>query len=133
MLLHEAINKTGVDVYEHLDRQAEVPVVTAAACQGDVSVLRVTEDTATKDLPRTGVVLVRSEASSHTHVLHGEGCLYDPADERRGSLVLGKLTVPEGTEALLSHQEHGALLITPGTYRIGRQREWAGEWQMVAD
>lgn len=133
MILSEAIEKTGVEAYEWLDREAEVPVVTTAAAQGDVSILRVTEKAAKTALPKRGVVLVRSEASSHTHVLHGVGCFYDAAPERSGSLVLGTLTVPEGGEALVSHQEHGALLITPGTYRIGRQREWAGEWRQVAD
>ena len=42
-------------------------------------------------------------------------------------------TVPEGVDVLLSHQEHGALLLSPGTYRIGTQREFAGEWRAVAD
>ena len=50
-----------------------------------------------------------------------------------GDLVLGVLTVPGGTRAVLAHPEHGFLEIDPGTYQIGRQREYAGEWRMVAD
>lgn len=130
MILQEAIDITGVEIHDWLDRQAEVPVVTTAACQGDISILRVTTKGATTPIPRNGVVLVRSEATSHTHVLHGEGCFFDA---RERDLGLGTLTVPEGCEALVSHQEHGALIVEPGTYNIGRQREWAGEWRAVAD
>jgi hypothetical protein len=131
MILSEALEITGTAVYEWLDHEAEVPVVDTAACQGDISILRVTVNDATTALPRAGVVLVRSEATSHTHTLHGDGCFYDPAT--RDGLDLGRLTVPEGREALISHQEHGALLVQPGTYRICRQREYAGEWAYVAD
>jgi hypothetical protein len=131
MILSDALEITGTTAYEWLDRQADVPVVSEAAAQGDISILRVTLPDATTPLPTTGVVLVRSEATSHTHTLHGGGCFYDPAT--RDGLELGRLTVPTGCEALVSHQEHGALLIQPGTYRLGGQREWAGEWVRVAD
>lgn len=131
MILSEALEITGTTVYEWLDMQAEVPMVDTAAAQGDISILRVTLNDAATALPTAGVVLVRSEATSHTHTLHGEGCFYDPA--KGDGLELGRLTVPQGREALISHQEHGALLIQPGTYRLGRQREYAGEWAYVAD
>lgn len=131
MILSEALEITGTTVYEWLDTQAEVPVVDTAACQGDISILRVTVKEATTPLTATGAVLVRSEATTHTHTLHGDGCFYDPA--KGEGLELGRLTVPEGREALISHQEHGALLIQPGTYRLGRQREYQGEWAYVAD
>jgi hypothetical protein len=129
MILSDAITLTGTEIHEHLDRQAEVPVITTAGCQGDVIIHRV-DGQATTPLPRAGAVLVRSEASTHTHMLHGEGCLWDPAED---GLTLGTLTIPGGREALITHQEHGALLVRPGSYRIGRQREFAGEWRMVAD
>jgi hypothetical protein len=125
--------QTGVTVFDWLTRDAEVPVVTRAACQGDVSVLRVTTGPATTALPQAGVAVVRGEAGGNTHSLHGVGCLWDVADGRGGELVLGALTVPEGCEAVLAHPEHGFLALAPGTYRIGRQREFAGEWRMVAD
>jgi hypothetical protein len=124
--------QTGVSVFDWLAREAEVPVVTRAACQGDVSVLRVTTAPATLPLPQAGVAVVRGEAGGNTHSLHGP-VLWDTADGRDGQLVLGTLTVPEGEQAVLAHPEHGFLAITPGTYRVGRQREYAGEWQMVAD
>ena len=74
---------------------------------------------------------MRGENGGNTHALHADGeCYYDATED---GLTLGVLTVTEGASALLSHPEHGYLSITPGTYRIGRQREFAGEWRMVAD
>ncbi len=129
MKLAEAIARTGQDVLDYLDRAADVPVVTRAAAQGDVSILA-TDISATTPLPPAGVVVVRGENGGHTHSLHGD-VFFDASPD--AGLALGTLTVPVGKEALMSHPEHGALLIAPGSYRIGRQREWAGEWRMVAD
>lgn len=121
-------------VLDHLDRQASLPVVTTAACQGDVSILRVTTPPATTPVPPAGIPVVRGEANANTHSLHVIGpVFYSPDDGRGGMLALGLLTVPDGSEAYLLHPEHGGLAIKPGTYRIGRQREYAGEWQAVAD
>lgn len=134
MIMSEAISKYGTEVLEHLDRQVQVPTVTTAACQGDVSILRVTEPAATTPVGKAGVAVVRGESGGNTHSLHGDGSIFwDIAPERDGSLVLGVLTVSEGAEAVLAHPEHGFLAIAPGTYRIGRQREFAGEWRVVAD
>lgn len=122
-------------VLDHLDREATLPIVTRAACQGDVSVLRVTTPPATTALPQAGHPVVRGEAGGNTHSLHaasGSGVCFDLADGR-DELALGTLTVPDGAEAYLLHPEHGGMAIAPGTYRIGRQREWAGEWRLVAD
>jgi len=134
LTLKEAINLTGTEVLEHLDRESSVPVVTRAACQGDVSVFRAEVAAAVKPMPKA-VTVVRSEASSNTHVLHPDGPCFFDYNERASvtDLVLGTLTVPEGSKAILAHQEHGMLTIMPGTYTIGRQREFAGEWAFVAD
>lgn len=132
--LAELEQQTGVTVFDHLIREAEVPVVTRAACQGDVSVLRVTKDAATTVLPPAGFPVVRGEAGGNTHSLHGDGpVFFDPAAGRDGELLLGRLTVPDGSQAVLAHPEHGFLTIASGTWEIGRQREYAGEWRMVAD
>jgi hypothetical protein len=130
MTLAQAIQTTGKDVYDWLDRDAEVPTVTKAGIQGDVSILAVTTKAATKPMPATGVIVIEGE-TGHTHSLHGAG-FFDRATSSDG-LTVGVLTVPDGVDVLMSHQEHGALLIAPGTYRIGRQREFAGEWRQVAD
>jgi hypothetical protein len=102
--------------------------------QGDVSILRVTKAAATKPVATAGVAVVRGENGGNTHSLHGDGPVFwDVAPDRDGELLLGRLTVPVGSQAVLGHPEHGFLAITPGTYEIGRQREYAGEWRMVAD
>lgn len=130
--LAKAIELTDKEVLDYLDRDSEVPTVTTAACQGDVSIFRTDDDDpATVPMPAKGVVVVRSEASQNTHSIHPNGEVF--FEYRESGLLLGVLTVPEGSTALLSHQEHGALEITPGTYRVGRQREFAGEWRMLED
>lgn len=128
--LIEMVELTGVAVHDYLDMQVDVPKVDQVAAQGDVLILRVTTAPATQAMPKT-VVVVASEASSNTHTLHPNGeCFYERLDN---GLVVGVLTVPQDSTALLSHQEHGGLEILPGTYEIRRQREFAGEWRMVAD
>ena len=126
--------RTGVTVLDHLDPSADVPVVSVAAAQGDVSILRVTTRPATTPMPAR-VDVVRGEAGGNTHSLHPSGdCFWDAATARSvADLTLGTLTVPEGSTAVLAHPEHGFLELAPGTYRIGRQREYAGEWAYVAD
>lgn len=130
----ELVEATGKDVLDHLDRQAQVPVITESACQGDVSILRVTARAAATPMPKT-VVVVASEASSNTHTLHPNGeCFYDPhTPAGAGDVWCGTLTVPDGSTAYLSHQEHGGIEVAAGTYRVGRQRELRDEWAMVAD
>ena len=126
--------RTGVTVLDHIDPSADVPVVSIAAAQGDVSILRVTTRPATTPMPAR-VDVVRGEAGRNTHSLHPSGdCFWDAATARSvADLTLGTLTVPEGSTAVLAHPEHGFLELAPGTYRIGRQREYAGEWAYVAD
>lgn len=133
LTLEDAIRITGKDVYTHLDRQAEIPVVTvdAPACQGDVSILGMNLPPAVTPIPAAGVVVVAGE-TGHTHTLHGPG-MFDRCDDTGDITLVGTLTVPADVEVLLSHEEHGAFLIAPGTYRVGRQREWAGEWRRVQD
>ncbi len=131
--LGDIIEKTNTEVFDWLARDADVPTVTTAACQGDVSILRQAGiKPATTAIPTTGIAIVRGENGGNTHSLHGDG-YFNAAPARDGSLELGTLTVPAGSEAHLLHPEHGALTILPGTYRIGRQREYAGEWRQVAD
>jgi len=122
-------------VLDHLDREATLPTVTTAACQGDVSILRITTQPATTPLPQRGAAVVRGEAGGNTHSLHADstGVCWDLTQTSGDDLAIGTLTVPEGATAFLLHPEHGGMAIAPGTYRIGRQREYAGEWRMVAD
>lgn len=136
--LGEAISLTGVDVLEHLDRQAEIPVVTGKPQrQGDVSFWpRPKAEAATDVVPAEGAVVVRGESGGNTHLLlpgFDGPVFYTPAEPRRGSLRIGVLTVPEGATAYLAHPEHGYQAFGPGTYEVRRQREQADEIRLVAD
>lgn len=133
----EVEDRFGVAMLDHLDREAELPAVTdRPVCQGDVSVLPVTTGSAKTPIPPQGVAVVVGENGGNTHSLHGDG-FYDPAPEKPGSLTLGTLRVPAGKEAFLLHPEHGGFRALGGKlgriFRIGRQREFAGEWRTVAD
>lgn len=122
----------GFSALDYLDREASIPVVTRAACQGDVSFLRVTTKAAVTPVPGRGVVVATGQGG-HDHTVQGAGCFFDLAPVRDGSLVIGTFTVPAGGEGFVTHVEHGALAFAPGTYRVGSQREFAGEWQAVED
>ena len=127
----------GVTFYDQVELDAEIPTVIMAACQGDLSILKVTTGPASTPIPPAGVAVVRGENGGHTHSLHGTG-FFDWCDSSGpGDTVLGVLTVPAGGEAFLLHPEHGGLALRAGevdvTFRIGRQREQADVVRRVAD
>lgn len=127
-------SRTGVTVLDHFDPFDDVPLVDGAAFQGDVTVLRITTAAAFTPMPAS-VAVVRGEAGGNTHSLHPSGPCFWNANLATSvtDLALGTLTVPEGSTAVLAHPEHGFLEIAEGTYRIGRQRDYAGEWAYVTD
>ena len=78
---------------------------------------------------RNRMVLALGEATGHAHVLTGERvALLCPPDDP-GTLLL----VIEGYGRLV-HEEHGPIALSPGTYRVIRQREYfPGAIRPVAD
>jgi len=119
----------GTEVLDYLDRDATVPVVTRAAMQGDVSILREAGvKPASTPIPARGVV-VASGREGHSHTLFGGGFF----DRRESGVVVGTLTVAADAEVFLLHAEHGGLQIAAGTYRVGRQREQSDVIALVAD
>lgn len=137
--LTEMIDRHGIDVLDHLDRDQLVPVLDGLQAQGDVIVVpasianRATAH-ATTPVPRAGVAVVRGENGGHTHLLLADGPVaFDPHDPGPGDLRLGTLTVRDGATAYLAHPEHGYAGIAPGTYELRRQREQADEIRVVAD
>lgn len=60
-------------------------------------------------------VLAYGEVTGHAHTVE-RGQLYTDGEG------LTYLTVEELTE--VRHQEHGAIALDPGVYRVTRQREW---------
>lgn len=141
--LADAETTFGVQVDEHHDRQADIPVLTGLQFQGDVAVIPGSRDTvlaadcADTLVPRDGIAVVRGENGGNTHLLLAAGTCYwqpsatagtDPSD-----LDLGTLTVHEGSVAYLAHPEHAFAGIGAGTYTLRRQREQADVARFVAD
>jgi hypothetical protein len=124
------IDRHGIEVHEHLDRDDIVPVLDGLQLQGDVAVVPGKRQ-GTDPIPAAGLAVVRGENGGNTHALLADGpALYTP---RTNGLLLGFLTVPEGAAAYLAHPEHGYLGIAPGSYELRRQREQAEEMRLVAD
>jgi hypothetical protein len=129
----------GFEVLEHLEAEAEVPVLAGIQFQGDVAVIPAAE------LPDVGyggfvavgpagVEVVRGENGGHTHLLVGDaGAVgWCPEVSDPEGLAVGVADV--ATEAFLIHAEHGGMGLAAGRYVIRRQREQADqERRLVAD
>lgn len=122
----------GVSHLDHLDKQADIPVVSGTAAQGDVLIRRNDRLSASTPIPAAGFPVVRGENGGNTHAVYGNG-FYDPTPVRESELALGVLTIPAGEQVLLSHPEHGGFLIEPGSYELRRQREQADVIRLVED
>jgi hypothetical protein len=140
LTIAEAETRLGVDVLDHLDRDALVPVCDGLQFQGDVAVIPAvmaghTVRNATTKLPEGGFPVVRGEVGANTHSLiadPGAEVFFDPHTPTGGDLLLGVLTVASGV-AYLAHPEHAFSGIARGTYELRRQREQADEVRLVAD
>ncbi|MEV7092081.1 hypothetical protein AB0M80_04495 [Amycolatopsis sp. NPDC051045] len=142
MFLAELLDRTGLDVLDHLDRQVTVPVIDGLQAQGDLIVLplallgTVPERRDGWELPAEGRELVRGEAGNNPHTL-----VADPGtcrlmtwwgDPERLAVVAFENTAP----AYLIHPEHGATGIAPGAWFVRRQREMGAGFRkpvLVAD
>lgn len=131
MILNDLIDKTGVDVLAHLDRQVEVPVLRGMQRQGDIIVIPASVgESGGTSVPAEGVPVVRGENGGNTHLLLADGAV---SWKVASGQLIGRLTVAEGSAAYLAHPEHGYMGIAPGSYTIHRQREQADEIRIVAD
>jgi hypothetical protein len=106
--------------------------------QGDLLIERVSDISGRPFPPAAdcAVVLAEGELTGHSHTVSGRVSFFrDDAlarDIPRG-LYLGHLTVVDAT-ARIAHQEHAALELPQGTYRVRRQRELdPEEARVVAD
>jgi len=122
-----ALALIGLEVPDHVQAEAEVPVLRLAQAQGDVMIFPAEPPARLcwTALLAAGVQVVHGEASGNTHWLHpgfdSPGVRWAPVENK---LTLGYLEVPEGQSALLIHtDEHGANGIGPGTYAIHRKRQ----------
>ncbi|HEY1820371.1 MAG TPA: hypothetical protein VGG83_10610 [Trebonia sp.] len=134
--LADAERAYGTEHYDYLDKAADIPVVSRIAAQGDVLIVRA-EGVApsTVPVPAAGFPVVAPVGQGHTHALFGP-VFYTPSStgsQDPSDLDLGVLTVPAGVQGLLSHPEHGGLLVEAGTYVVRRQREQAHVVRFVED
>jgi hypothetical protein len=129
LTLSDVLTAHDVDVLDHLDRQAAVPIVDFGR-QGDVLVVpeRIVAIATAASTPvaAEGIAVVRGENGGNAHLLVADGdVFYDPvpAGVAARSLRLGTLDVRDGALAFLIHPEHGAIGFTRGRYTVSRQRE----------
>ena len=97
--------------------------------QGDVLLISAVVPAAAK--PAGHNILARGEATGHAHRLAEatDGLLYEAAD---GTLYLRV----GGAGATITHEEHRAITVPPGDYRVGRVQEYdhfAEEARQVRD
>lgn len=93
------------------------------ARQGDVLLIseQVPEGATKEPLEAGRIVLAHGEATGHAHAVRSKYATpYMASDKRRFLLI-------QGGRATLKHDEHGAVKVPPGTYRVVRQREWQDE------
>ena len=83
--------------------------------QGDVLLFSIPECPAGGSVLQH-TILAEGEATGHAHVALGDGV---ELIERDGTLFL---SAPQG--ATVTHQEHAAVTLPSGTYRVGRVREY---------
>jgi hypothetical protein len=122
-----ALALIGVEVPDHLQAEAEVPVLQVPQAQGDLLIFPAEPPARVRweALPATGVQVINGEATGNTHWLHPG---FDSPGIRwariENKLTLGYLEVPAEQSALLIHtDEHGANGIGPGIYALNRKRE----------
>ena len=97
--------------------------------QGDVLLQRIARlPTGVQVQSHDVIVLAHGEVTGHAHTINDRTAQVG-LDE--GGVMF--LTIEELTE--VRHQEHAPLIVTPGIYRVIRQREWtdADEPRQVAD
>lgn len=106
--------------------------------QGDLLIERV-NDTCARGAPPTtdcSVVLAEGELTGHNHTAFGRIAFFrDDALARDipGGLYIGHMKI-DAPSARVVHQEHAAIDLPTGTYRVRRQRELDPEdARIVAD
>ena len=91
--------------------------------QGDVLLLPCADIPAgvRREAPEEGrVVLARGEVTGHAHVMRADRVCHC-RDDGTGS---GYVRIACDAPSALTHEEHKALMVPPGNYRVVRQREY---------
>jgi hypothetical protein len=100
--------------------------------QGDVLLVEVARRPSdARAVPREQgrLVLAHGEATGHAHVVADAGAELVTREQAEELYLL-----VHGTEVVLEHEEHEAITLPPGSYRVIRQREYAPDSvRFVAD
>lgn len=156
LTLHDLTVRTGIDVFDYVERTLTIPVSDQPQAQGDLLVIPSGLLSAevsvgapppglwivgggmlprTVDVESTGIELLPSAAGGNPHTLVADPgtCTWTTGVTDIRGLALG--IVETRAAAYLIHPEHGATGIAPGRYVIRRQREvgFAGGVMLVAD
>lgn len=127
---------------EHLEHDAEVPVLDGLQAQGDLFIVPggdasrlgwpARKGSGAYAVPAAGVAVIEATSGGHEHRLFAgmPGTAWYWPDVSGGQ-VIGLLECTE--PAYLLHPEHGATGVAPGRYELRRQREQADEERLVAD
>jgi hypothetical protein len=108
-------------------------MTTRLYAQGDI-VLELVEDAepSRDPLPKDAdgaVVLARGEHTGHRHAFHGGSVTLFRDDalarDLPRALYIGHVKIGAAC-ADLRHEEHAAITLPAGTYRVRRQQEWEG-------
>lgn len=106
---------------------------TKRYAQGDIVLERVDDQAPTGKLvardPDGAVVLARGEVTGHRHAFYGANVVMFRDDalarDMPPELYVGHVRVKDDS-ARLEHEEHAAITLPRGTYRVRRQREFDG-------
>jgi hypothetical protein len=103
--------------------------MTSLFAQGDLLIERVADIPPSGTLLNSGrdgaMVLAEGETTGHRHAIYDRVTMFRDDALARDipvGLYVGHVTV-DGPSARLEHQEHDAITLPKGTYRVRRQRE----------
>jgi hypothetical protein len=129
MDLANLLDRTGLDVLAHVERELTVPVLDGLQAQGDLIVIPrdwlATVGTwgGWRAVPPAGVELVRGVAGNNPHTLVADPGTCEWTPGVRDPLRLGIALVRNSSPAYLIHPEHGGSGIAPGHWLVRRQQE----------
>ena len=135
--LADVTKATGFEVLEHLEAEAQVPVLDGLQAQGDLLIIPLAGGWQgpaglPKEVPAAGIPVIEAVGSGHEHRLFAGTpgtATFTPATSRGADIGVLETTGP----CYILHPEHGAAGVGPGSYVLRRQREQADVERLVAD
>ncbi len=87
--------------------------------QGDIGFHPVDTVVGNKYPHKGSVILARGEHTGHKHVITVD----NPADMEMWQTLNGGWYMTLKTEAKVTHEQHGQIILSPGTYQVRQERE----------